>query len=528
MITIRRSAAIGDVISSTVVADKLIALGLDVCFQSHNMIHCVLRRHGRLARIEEPLAQPQVNLDGAYERDAGRRRKHFNQMWIEKANEQLMRFNIGLGPATNCKPHLKVSFSDTEAVRAQWEQYERPWILVCPRSDSYNVRQVPDGIWQEAASKMVGTKFWLGRHPAPKNFVDLNCQHLDMVFSYVSAADLFVTVDTGPAHIAAALGIPMIAISQSSSPELHFSDQADFEMISQGLKCENCQQNVCPINQHIPPCQNMPPELISQSVNRKLQHLMTDGVSAVIAIYKPEVETLNRCLSCVLPQVDEVILAMEGLSVMPAGVIQDSRIRAVRKHQNSIGYGRNCNHGGRHSSHRNLLLMNDDVFLLPDAVEKMKQCLGPDVGAVTPLLRYPDGLIYHCGKRRMTGQRAFGHIDHRQKVCTLKGPTYMENVCFATALMRRKVFYDLDGWDEDYFIYSEDDDLSLRIRRSGLKLVSQPSAEGIHQEHSSTRKLGDIMGAVEQANKIFHRKWGGYYDHNLNNPDFGNFDYCSA
>lgn len=522
---VRRTAAIGDVISSTVVADRLISMGFDVHFQAHPSTHCVLRRHGRLASIDAPGGSAHVNLDGAYEKDTGRRKKHFHQMWIERTNEQMARYGVNVGGWSNCRPRLRVCENDRIATTASLANYPRPWVFICPGSESYNVRQVPDGIWQSAAAKITGTKFWMARRPAPPNFVDLKAQHFDNVIKWVSVADLLVTCDTGPMHVAGALGVPVVAINQSSSPDLHLSDQVDFEMVSpEGLTCLNCQENVCRINQWTPPCQNVEPELIAEAANRKLKYLLENGVSAVIACYQPELETLNRCLECVLAQVDEVIITCEARSILPNGILNSKKIRIVRTMQSGIGYGRNCNFGARHSSHRTLLLMNDDVFLNPGAVVAMKQCLAPGVGLVTNLLRYGDGTIYHCGKRRGPGEKGWGHIDHKHRDCTLPGPVEMENVCMACGLMPRKVYYDLNGWDEDYFIYAEDDDFCLRLRRAGYKIISTPNSSGIHLEHQSTRKLGDIMGAVNTANAIFTRKWGRYLEHNAHKIP-GDFDY---
>src|ERR1051325_2903033 len=206
-IIVRRTGAIGDCLSSTVVADRLIDLGYEVAFQSHPANHCVLRRNGRLSAINEPNGYCHVNLDGAYENDSGRRGKHFNEMWFEKAAGPLYMRGIVLGPPLNCKPTIRVQQNDREATRSMIAHHPKPWVFVCPRSDSYNVRQVPDGIWGDAAAGISGTKFWIGRHPAPKNFIDLKCQHLDTLISYLSNADLLISVDTGPLQLGASIVI---------------------------------------------------------------------------------------------------------------------------------------------------------------------------------------------------------------------------------------------------------------------------------------------------------------------------------
>jgi GT2 family glycosyltransferase len=524
-IVVRRNAAIGDSLCATVVADKLIDQGFSVTWQTHPDIHCVIRRHPRIGAVERPVTNPDVNLDGAYEKHPQRTRLHFHQMFVDRANADLARLGIHLGPALNCTPTIRLSPVDKAIAQAKCGAYPRPWVFVCPRSDTYACRQVPDGIWQAASEKMEGTKFWIGRHPAPPGFIDLEVRHMDNLIVWLSAADLLVTVDTGPMHIAAALGIPILALGQSSSPELHLSDQCDFLTIEpKGLDCLNCQKNKCPINADIPPCQNFEPEVIAAWTNAKLRQGFGDHISAVVPIYQPEVGTLNRCLECLLPQVSEIIVATENNSRVPAGMLKHDKIRVVKKGLSAIGYGRNVNHGTRYTTGKYLLHMNDDIFLEPDAVAKMKECLTPGVGMVANRLMYPDGTVYHAGKTRAPGARGWGHLEHKQTHWSIKEPTEMENVCGACVLLRREAFYGIRAFDEDFFIYAEDDDFALRMRRGGWKIIYTPHSVGTHLEHQSTQKLGDIMGAVAKANRIFNSKWGRYLDHNLNRIP-GDFNY---
>lgn len=525
---VRRNAAIGDALCATVVADRLMDLGFEVQMQTHPAIHCVLRQHPRLHSVTEPGGFCHINLDGAYENDPNRRQRHFHDMFFAAAQMQLNRSQIDLGAPLNCKPRLVMLPNDLAAVRDGFAKYPRPWVMICPRSDTYNVRQVQDGTWQEIAPKINGTCFWVGRHPGPPGIVDLKCQHFDNVMKYIAVADLMVSVDTGPLHVAAALGIPMVAISQSSSPELHINDQNDFVAVAPGgLNCLNCQLNVCPVDAAMPPCQRVDPTLIAAWANARLRAGPADEVSAIIPIYQPELDTLNKCLNAVLPQVQEVIVTAEGNSKIPGGALQHPKIKYVRKMHRGVGYGRNFNFGARHSNGKYLLALNDDVFLDPGAVEALKAEMLPGVGVVANLLRYPDGTIYHAGKSRSPGVRGWGHIDLRHRDHTIKTPTEMENVCGACNLVRREAFYGINGFDERFFIYAEDDDFCLRMRKAGWKIRYTPHSTGVHMEHQSTSKLGDITSVVNRANSLFGSIWSEYFEHNANRIP-GNFDYLKA
>ena len=63
------------------------------------------------------------------------------------------------------------------------------------------------------------------------------------------------------------------------------------------------------------------------------------------------------------------------------------------------------NFGARHSNCKYLLLLNDDVFLEPVAVAKMKDAMKPEVGMVCHLLRFPSGKIYPVAMGRKPGDR---------------------------------------------------------------------------------------------------------------------------
>lgn len=524
-IIIRRNAAIGDALCSTVVAQKLHDQGFQVIYQTHPHIHCVLKRVPWITQVQEPGGYAHVNLDGAYENDPSRRVKHFVSMFMDVANSQLAPRGITLGPAFNCKPKMVLPDVDIAATMKLMEQYPRPWVFICPRSDTYTVRQVPDYIWGEAAGKIAGTKFWIGRHgPPPANMVNFSTQHFDDIIHWLSVADLLVTVDTGPMHVAAALGVPVVAIGQSSSPELHLNDQNDFITISPKLDCLNCQENVCPKASHIPPCQYVDPEFIASWVNARLRSITDEDVSAIVPIYQPNVNTLNTCLQHVLDQVGEIIVTAEQKSIIPEGAMTHPKIRYVRSPQAGIGYGRNVNFGARHSNGKYLLLLNDDVFLDPGAVDALKREMVGSVGMVAHLLMYPEGVIYHAGKARTPGERGWGHIDYRKHVPSITQPTEMENVCGASVLVRREAFYQIDGFDEEFFIYAEDDDFALRMRRAGWRIMYTPHARGIHMEHQSTDKIGNIGQLVSHANGTFGRKWSKYFDHNANRVP-GTFDY---
>lgn len=530
-VSIRRTIAIGDCVCASAVADKLSEQGYRVIYQTCAAIRPIIACCPSVDSVMDAGGVADANLDGAKEAEKENRTRHFAETFFTAANRQLRQRGIDLGPPINCRPTLHARANDVQAIKARLETRLRPWVFICPRSNSYNVRQVPDGVWLEAARRMRGSAFWLGTHPAPPGIVDLHCRDTAQLVPLLAAADLLVTVDTGPMHIAAALGVPVVAILQSSSPEMHLNDQRDWTMVAPpGLDCLHCMERLCPKSRWDPPCQHVPPDLIADAVNSRLDAYRDGRVSVVIPTYRAPDHRLNRCLQAVLDQVDEIIVTRDADGQLPAGAMQHPKIRYVQKRQARIGFGRNVNYGFRHTCHEWVCILNDDCYLNLGAIAELLRVsrTRPDIGIVTPLLRYPDGRIYVTCKVRQPGAQGWFHVDHRKGLSSFPNVTETENACGCCMFMRRAAFYAAGGFDEEFFMYAEDDDLSMRVRQAGWRILYAPNATGIHDEGQSSKLVPGILKEMQRSNAIVARKWGPYFEHNRNRVPLGDFSYLKA
>ncbi len=67
------------------------------------------------------------------------------------------------------------------------------------------------------------------------------------------------------------------------------------------------------------------------------------------------------------------------------------------------------------------------------------------------------------------------------------GPTCVGFVCGAAMLLRMASFRDVGFFDEQFFLYYEDDDLCLRLFKAGLNIVVVPSVLATHHSRGSVR-----------------------------------------
>ncbi len=65
----------------------------------------------------------------------------------------------------------------------------------------------------------------------------------------------------------------------------------------------------------------------------------------------------------------------------------------------------------------------------------------------------------------------------------------VDHVIGAFYLIRRNVFESLDGFDERFFVYLEDLDLSLRVRQAGGRIVYLAEAQAFHAGGGTSRQI---------------------------------------
>lgn len=131
-----------------------------------------------------------------------------------------------------------------------------------------------------------------------------------------------------------------------------------------------------------------------------------------------------------------------------------------------------------------LLIVNNDTVVDADCVANLVRA-SESTGApvVAPLILYfdePDRVWYGGGafsRLRALGTHRFENspIDHTQ---TRSSTTFVCGCCF---LIRADVIRRVGGFDESFFAYVEDVELSLRLSRAGVAMLYEPAARVLHR-----------------------------------------------
>lgn len=149
------------------------------------------------------------------------------------------------------------------------------------------------------------------------------------------------------------------------------------------------------------------------------------------------------------------------------------------------GFGPAVNRGVEQARGEYVLFLNNDLYLDERCLGKMVDVIEDEkVGAVVPKI------LYFNDKNRIN---SFGNlINYLGLAC----PKYIdeedrpdmqveETACGGIFLIKRDLFKEVGGFDQDFFMYHEDHDLSWRIRLLGKKLMVNPEAVMYHKYHFS-------------------------------------------
>jgi GT2 family glycosyltransferase len=172
------------------------------------------------------------------------------------------------------------------------------------------------------------------------------------------------------------------------------------------------------------------------------------------------------------------------------------------------------------------VIVNPDVVITEGTLEKLFEFMEQrdDVGMVTTKVVYPDGQIQAQQRLLPTPKdlfgRRFGIKTRKRKVCdAIFEMQHFDRTkifecpfvvgCFM--FIRTAVFEKVGLFDEKFFLYLEDTDLSRRIFKE-YKVLYYPEGQIIHEYHrDSYHSLKALRHHIVSA-FIYFNKWGWWND----------------
>ncbi|MGC8652992.1 MAG: glycosyltransferase [Candidatus Kryptoniota bacterium] len=232
-------------------------------------------------------------------------------------------------------------------------------------------------------------------------------------------------------------------------------------------------------------------------------------VSVIVVSYNVRefLANLLKSLKLALMGIDSEIIVVDNAS-------EDETVAYLRKtypeltiieNRSNLGFGKANNQAARIAHGDHLLLINPDAVVEENTVKEMLSFMKafPDAGAAGCRILNADGTLQRACRRSFpTPWVAFTKISGlsslfpRSKIFGRYNLTYLDedNVHEVDAIsgsfmfIPRRIFEEVGGFDEDYFMYGEDLDLCYKIKQAGYRVYYNPSTSIIHFKGQSTRR----------------------------------------
>jgi len=215
-------------------------------------------------------------------------------------------------------------------------------------------------------------------------------------------------------------------------------------------------------------------------------------------------EHIGRCLQSIYEKTTyrnyEVVIVDNNTTDPAAKGILRQYPCTVLNYNETFNFSKANNLGiGKSRGEILILLNNDTEVITEDWLESLLFYLEqPNVGAVGPLLVYPDYTVQHAGV--VLGFR--GTADHVMRGFPADSDGYagslscareVSAVTAACLAIRKSTYFDAGGLCEYFATHYQDVDLCLRLRSMNKRILFNPNAILIHHESVSRKTFYDHM-----------------------------------
>lgn len=228
---------------------------------------------------------------------------------------------------------------------------------------------------------------------------------------------------------------------------------------------------------------------------------------AVVVVNHNAGAYLRRCMESLRVSAGEArleVIVVDNASRdgSPEAAIEERPGAELIRNRDNRGFAAAANQGIAATSAPFILLLNPDAEIIGGTLASFVKVARehPRAGAIGALVRNPNGSIQPSARRVPRLGEALGHAflgplipnNPFTRSYTMAGwdrasERQVEWVSGSAVLLRREALEEVGAFDEGYFMYVEDVDLSTRLRAHGWEVLFSPELEVVHQIGVSTR-----------------------------------------
>jgi len=225
-------------------------------------------------------------------------------------------------------------------------------------------------------------------------------------------------------------------------------------------------------------------------------------LSAVVVAHD-SAAVIADCLSALTRAARVIIVDNASLDETADAVARTLPPASLIRNRANVGFGRACNQALAQIATEFVLIVNPDAVIEPGAVEELVAAADryPRAAMIGPRITTPAGTV-EFGRRPVLADRHEGP----DGLPPPDGDCCIDYVAGAVMLLRMSAIAETGGFDPAIFLYCEDDDLCLRLRRAGWSLIVAPSASARHISGGSS----PASPALDRL-RFWHLAWSRAY-----------------
>ena len=204
--------------------------------------------------------------------------------------------------------------------------------------------------------------------------------------------------------------------------------------------------------------------------------------------------------------------------------LKSDRVEIISSKVNyGFGYGHNRN-AESYPNALNYIIYNPDLFLTDNLIHDYSSKLiqNEKIGMLLPKVEYPNGnLQYLCKRnptffdlfmRRFLKKISLKFLKERQKYYEMRDKNYntsfsIEYASGCCMFIRGSLYREIGGFDEKFFMYLEDADITRRINKTHCS-VYEPSNRVLHIWNKGAHHSTKLMWINIKSAIYYFRKWG--------------------
>jgi len=201
---------------------------------------------------------------------------------------------------------------------------------------------------------------------------------------------------------------------------------------------------------------------------------LSELITVQIILYEEDYNLIEKCLSNFVG-LEIVIIDNKNDKNLKKQICENFKISKYICSNTNTGYSRGHNIASQYANTKYIFILNADCLInktsildLINFIEKDNKC-----GIVSPTT-YDDfgNLTYNGG--------VFPENSEKINPIQIEGNICVNTVLGSSILISKKLFKELDGFDENFFLYFSDDDLCRKVKQKKLSTVQVFMSKAIH------------------------------------------------